>query len=451
MLKYIAYLTKKKLRIVVFNVSRDFRRIIKDKSIELPQEIVDPSHLKGIIQKEGLAKSRFLSCFFRHEVGVRFFSFPSRQEQEIARMVDYEAAELLPLKPEETITRHLVLNSRPDGYSDTFVVVTHKEEVEKRVKIFESAGAEIESLGLSSLAIFACVKKLIIEKNKSSSKGNFLIVYQEDDAVEVIIIKNENLVFSRGFLMETGNDFHKGLISEIRHSISLFSDTKKEDNFDRIIISGHGVNLDEIKETLKDKFDVPIYIEEKIDIAYGLSLGNKSGINLLSNEFVNARTKKKLKKKILLMLSLLTISIILSGVLFITRLHNKKAYLDSLKERMTQLKPQAKELQNKLVKIQMVKVQLNSQILILNAISDLVRVTSSSCVLNMLSVNEEGVLVLRGQAENLQEVLDFVSKLENSPYFEDSHLNYSSRRKIRDKEVLDFEIQARLMKEKINN
>ena len=64
----------------------------------------------------------------------------------------------------------------------------------------------------------------------------------------------------------------------------------------------------------------------------------------------------------------------------------------------------------------------------------------------MLSINEQGVLVVRGQAKSLGEVLDFVGSLEKSPYFKNSHLNFSSRRKLKNEEIIDFEIQADLDK-----
>ncbi|MCP4650744.1 MAG: hypothetical protein GY853_11790 [PVC group bacterium] len=447
MLKTVIYITKQKLRLAQYNVTKESCKLLKDKSILLKGGDFDLAEVKTIIQKEGLAKGVCLSCLLRHEVGVRFYAFPSRQEQEIARMVDYEAAELLPLKPEETITRYLILNTRQDGYSDTMVMVTHKDEVLKRISKFQATGLEINMLSLSSLAIFTCVQKMILHKRKDALKGNLLVVYCEDGAVEVSIIKNKKLIFNRGFIIEDANNFSKSLISEIRHSIGLFSGDIEKEGFERIILSGRNVDLDEVKKILQDKFDVPLFIEDKIDIAYGLVLGGRSQVNLLSNEFISARVMQKLKDKFLAALLLLILNIALLGGIFIIRLHNKEAYLNNLKEKLVKLKPQAEELQNKLAKIEMVKMQLNSQILILNAIADIVKVTSSACTLNTLSINEFGVLVIRGQTQNLQEVLDFVVELEKSPYFKESHLNYSSRRKVKDKEILDFEINANLLKE----
>ncbi len=448
MVKTVVYLTKQKLRFVQFNITNESVKILNNKDIALKDGNFESADFKNIVQKAGLQKSYLIGCLFRYQVGARFFNFPSHDEQEILRMVNYEAAELLPLKVEETITRHVVLNAKQDGYSDTLVVVSPKEEVVKLIEKFQAEGLEFDILNLSSLALFACAQKLILEKEKSSFKNGLLIVYFEDRVVEIIIIKNRKLEFSRGFVLSDAKNFSQGLISEIRHSIELFLDKTEEKSLEKIIVAGHDMDLEVIVNLLKDKFDFPVAMEKKIDIAHGLVVGGKVGLNLLSDEFISQKIRKRAKSKIILSALLIILNFILLTTLFLVTLNNKKVYLRRLKERLSELKPQAQLIQNKLIKIQMLKAQISSQNLILDAISDLVKVAPAACTLNMLSINEAGVLVVRGQAENLQDVLDFVLELEKLQNFKNSHLNYSSRRKIKNKEIIDFEIQTNLHKER---
>lgn len=446
MTKTTVYYTKKRLRISQFDVKNDQIRLLKNDEIPISGGDFTPAVLKEHFTKPGLAKTKIISCLFRYQVGMRFFSFPSDDEQEIFQMVNYEATEILPLKPEETVIRHLLLSKNATGYSDTLVIVTHKEEVSKLIEKFQESDLEITTLNLSSLAIFNCVQKFVLEEQNETSLDNLLVVYIEDEVVELSIIKDKRLAFSRGFLIEDISTLPNILISEIRRSLELSFEKNKEVNLDKIILSGRQVDLEMIKEAIADKFTFPLYLENKIDLALGLALTSENSVNLLSDEFIAKRQKVKLKKKLMISIVFIFLNIFLCSAVFLVNLNKKKAYLARLKEKLSQLKPEAQSVQNKLLRIQLFKMQLNSQLLILEAITDLTRSTPLGCTLNMLSINEQGILVVRGQAENSQDVLDFVLELEKSSYFRNSHLNYSSRRKVKNEEIFDFEIQTELHK-----
>ncbi|MFH1062730.1 MAG: hypothetical protein V1747_07610 [Candidatus Omnitrophota bacterium] len=442
MIKTVIYFTNKEARIVQFNINKQLIKIVKDKSIALENKEINPLAIKNLVLKQGIVKTNLAGCLFRHQVSVRFFSFPSHEDAEIGRMAQYEAAELLPLKPEETIIRYLILKKRDNGYSDTLVVVTHKEEVTKLLDKIKASAMEIESLNLSSLALLSGLKH-ILGKNISDSNDNVLLVYVEDGAVEIIIARNGIIEFSRGFLTEDINTFAQVLISEIRHSMELFFSNAGENKLKKIILGSPNGELKAIAEVLKQRFSVPIQ-EEKMDIAYGLaSLGN-SGVNLLSNEFILKRKLRSFNKKIVISCLLLFVNILLCGGIFMIQLNRKQAYLEKLNTEIAGRKPQAQAVQNKLRKLEIVKAQLSSQLLILDAITDIVDISPVSTNLNMLSINEQGIMVIRGQAKTLQEVLDFVGAIEKSMYFTNSHLNYSNRRKLKDMELIDFEIQSKV-------
>lgn len=444
MLKTVTYLTQKKLRLAKFNITDKGCSLILDKSIPLVNSFVDTTKLKEVFQKEGLYKTKVTCCIFRHEVGVRFFNFPSHDRKEIARMVDYEATELLPLKPEETTTRYLILNSQKNGYSDVLVVVTHRMEVAKLIQKFQDSAVEIDTLSLSSLAILNCVRYSNTTKENSILEKNFLVVYLEDGIVEIIIAKKGIMVFSRGFLISDAKNFYQVLIGEIRHSMEAFFNSTKESKLERIIVGGADSTSKEIEEMFKKHFDIPITVEKNVDIAYGLALSDDRELNLLSDEFIEKRTAKRLKRKLLISSLLVVANIFLVAAIFLVSLNNKQAYLKALEKELNRLKPEAQATQNKIQKLRMIQTQLTSQLLILDAITDLINVTSDGTTLNMLSLNEEGVMVVRGQTKTLGDVLDFVSAIEKSPYFMKSHLNYSSRRKTKNEELIDFEIQANL-------
>ncbi|MBI4845564.1 MAG: PilN domain-containing protein [Candidatus Omnitrophica bacterium] len=447
MLKNVIYITRKKIRFAQFGIRREATKLLKDKSIALNADKPLGEVLKEITRRERLDRKDFISCFFRYQVSLRFFTFPSNNLEEISKMVSYEAAELLPLKSEEVVTRYLVLNKQKSGYSDTLIVVVHKDEVLKFSSYFQGTGCSINILSLSSLALFSCIKKVVAEKDKSFLEKNIMLVHFEDGTVEIIAVNKGRLVLSRGFLLHSVKNFYQMLIGEIRQNIELFFTESKERSLDQIIISGFA-DLQGIEGVLKGHFNVPILINKCVDIALGLALCSEQSVNLLSNEAISLHLRKNFSKKIMSMFLLLFFNLILLGAAFSLILNNKNDYLNRIEQKLALLKPEAQSVQNKLAQLNMMQKQLHSQILILDAITELINsASSSSIMLNMLTINEEGILIMRGQANNLQEVLDFIKGLELSPYFQNTHLSYSSLRKLMQKEVLDFEIQAELNKE----
>ena len=317
----------------------------------------------------------------------------------------------------------------------------------KLLQCFQKIELDVDVLTLSSLSIINSFRYLMRKDKNQILKNNFIIIYFEDGAVEIIIAKKGVLAFSRGFLLGGEKDFSQILTSEIRHSIELFFNSTKEKKLSEIIIGGSDPNLEVITDVLRNSFDIPFSVEKKIDIACGMVLARRQEINLLSDEFLLQKMQKKLKKKFLTTAVLVIANILLVAAIFGLTLNNKELYLKELQGKISELKPQAQSIQNKVQKLQIVQTKLTSQLLILDAITDLINVTSVTSTLNMLSINEQGVLVVRGQAKNLGEVLDFVAAIENSPYFKNSHLNFSSRRKFKNEELIDFEIQAMLDKE----
>ncbi|MDD5745709.1 MAG: hypothetical protein PHO30_00450 [Candidatus Omnitrophica bacterium] len=447
MVKTVVYSTKQKIRWVEYTLKGRSCLISKEAVVPVPQPLFDVNTVKTALREKGVVLGAVLSCFFRYEVSVRFFSFPSHDLPEIARMVNYEAADLLPIKPEETITRFVVLDSRANGYADTFVVVAHKEEVMKQVERLREIGLNLEAVYLSSLALFHCLR-FVDDPDKSCLSGrNVIVAYYEDSVVEILIISDGKLVLSRGFLVDQQKNLPQVLSSEIRHSIESFLHMSREKAVQELILGGWNTDLSPVAAMLKEYFDIPVRIEPRLDIACGLAVSGEQQVNLLSDEFLAKKVFKRIKRKLILTTALLLVNVVIAGAIFMVSLHNKKTYLAMLEERFRRLKPEADMIMAKLQKLQMVKQQVSAQILILDAVTDLVNLTSSSCVLNMLSINENGSMVVRGQTDNLQDVLDFVSKIEKSTFFRNGRLNYSSRRKIKDNELLDFEIQAELNRE----
>jgi len=353
LLKTIIYFTNKKIRIAQFNQIKQSLKLVKDSSIALGNQENISATIKDFILKQKIGKTNIIGCLFRHQVSVRFFSFPSHENSEIGKMVQYEAAELLPLKPEEIIVRYHLLKKRSNGYSDVLVVVTHKEEVTKLLDKIKDSATDIESLSLSSMGLIRCLEN---SSDKENVNAPILLVYIEDGIVEIIITRNKIIEFSRGFLNEDINKLPKILISEVRHSLELFFKNSNDNKLEKFILGSPKADLKDISEILNKSFDIEVQ-EVKMDIAFGIANLDNSGINLLSNEFVLKKNQQFLKKNILIGFILLSVTILLLSGIFMVDISHKQQYLAKLNKEITMRKPQAEAVQNKLKKLEMITIK----------------------------------------------------------------------------------------------
>ena len=74
-------------------------------------------------------------------------------------------------------------------------------------------------------------------------------------------------------------------------------------------------------------------------------------------------------------------------------------------------------------------------------ISELQKVIPDEISVDYLSLDEANKVTLRGQATQLSNVFKFVSTLEQSKYFKDVGTKYTRTKKVKDKEINNFEIE----------
>ena len=73
-------------------------------------------------------------------------------------------------------------------------------------------------------------------------------------------------------------------------------------------------------------------------------------------------------------------------------------------------------------------------------ISELQKITPAQIAINSISMDEFGKVSLRGQGVQLSDVFRYVSVIESSKYFKDVTTKYTRSKKVKDKEITDFEV-----------
>lgn len=130
----------------------------------------------------------------RHQATLRFLEVPSQDSTEIASMVALAAEDFAPYPLDQLMVRHHIVDRLPTGSSRIVVVLVHSDVVEKHLTLLRDAGFEAEHIAFSTACYHAAVAA-----SPDAPEGRFGLVCIAEDAVELLVMNEDRLEFSRGF------------------------------------------------------------------------------------------------------------------------------------------------------------------------------------------------------------------------------------------------------------
>jgi Tfp pilus assembly PilM family ATPase/Tfp pilus assembly protein PilN len=409
----------------------------------------------------------------RHLTTTRNLDLPSSNPSEIKDMIELQIGKQTPYASDEVIKDYQVLGSNADGYSSVLLVIVHKDIVGRYFKILESAGLKVQKVSFSSEGLLNW-KNLVFRGKTPSGKVNILIDVDYDTS-DFEVVLNDKLVFGRsislGFSQLPGQleQWQKKFAEEISHSIYAYQNEITGKEVDRIIISRPRLLADTLdKAALEKELGAPVEIIDQFkdipltedglasynnlirtDLSYagliGLGLpAVEHKIDLIPQEHqIGKAVREKGKDLYMMGISLVFILVAVSGV-FLGRMFNKERYLGQLKNRLLQIQDKTKELNGMVKGIETIKERVYTRGTSLNLFYEVHKAVLPEIYLTSITFDGKDELTLRGQSNEMSEVFSFVTKLEESGYFQNVKSKYATKRKVGDKEVTEFEISCPL-------
>jgi len=151
------------------------------------------------------------------------------------------------------------------------------------------------------------------------------------------------------------------------------------------------------------------------------------------------------KKSVLYFITLLLLNISLLANLAFLNIRERREYLSLLKAEIRKIESQALLLERKLLRTQILQDYRNSGKLSVGLLAELYRVAPSGMQLTSLEMrgqSPEGLLVLIGQAQDTQSVLNFAALIKESYLINQADVNHITKRRFGSEEVVDFEIRC---------
>ena len=173
-------------------------------------------------------------------------------------------------------------------------------------------------------------------------------------------------------------------------------------------------------------------------------------LDLTSSEL---RIKKQMegRRKQITVTGVLVLSIIMMlSTLFFIVFYGKSSYLVGIKKSVARIEKEASEVERMRSSISLVKGRLDAKKNSINILHEISRLTPQEIYFTNINIEENKQTVLQGRAAAMSNVFEFVTTLENSPYFENVQTTYTTTKKEKDTEYAKFEIICMHEKDKEN-
>jgi len=421
--------------------------------------------ITDIFKKWKIKPANLVVSLPRNLVTVRNLHLPSQDRQEITQMINLHIGRVVPFKKEEIVYGYLSLGLDDMGYAKELLAIAHTDIVNRQTRILEKAGLFIDNVNLSSFGIW----QWIINQYHSEMNQNDFYLLLDIDSVftDFIIFSRNNLLFTRNIPIKikdnlNSNDVTK-IVGEIRQSLVIFQNEEVNKKPTRIYLTGASMAGD-LSKVIEDELGIPVKLalnpyvgalvrEKNKEIPKDASLiavtesvlgASDKVLSFILPEIQIRRTLKEKMRELNILGTLIIYLFTGTVALFLGRLFNEQAYLKKLNVRTQSIKKEMGDLVEQTRKIEFIKGFLRSRRVPLFFLSELQQLVPDEISIDYMSLDEANNITLRGQAIQLSDVFQFVTTLENSKYFKDVATKYTRTKKVRDKEINNFEITFQL-------
>lgn len=468
------------LKIIEYNPSYKGGCITKAsfmKLVEIKEPVTEAiakafAHLK-------LNKQFVITYLPRHLVTARILEFPSTNPDDIRDMVSLQVGKQTPYSKDEIIFTYKTINVEKEGYTKVLLIIVRRNLVNARVEVLQKAGIEVQKVTVSSEGVYnwfqtAYLAQVSPTKDKvydgiKLDLQAMVIIDIDSNYSDFIVIRRDKLVYTRNFLiganhlLSADEKWKDKFAEEVSHSMSLYQNEERDAKMIKIFLSGTAQHVQGLDAFLTATLNMPvemtdplknIRIRENIDIfqnkdyqfisicpLVGTALRSGSlELDLTSSELKIKKQVEEKRKKITVMGGLLTSLVMTASLLLLIIFYNKNAYVTQLNQRMAAIEKDADEVEKMRLGVNLVEDRFDARKKSLNILYEISRLTPKEIYFSNIDIEEEKQTILQGRAYAMSNVFEFVTTLENSPYFENVQTTYTTTKKEKEGEYAKFEI-----------
>ncbi len=411
-----------------------------------------------------------------HAIGViarqfsilRILSLPSHSDEEISKMVSFQAAKQIPYPKEDIVLDYIVLNKEPSGYAKVLIIAVHQDVVMRYLKILQDAHVGTEQLALSSFGVWEWAR-LQKEKIFKERTGPVAVVNVDTASTEICFCRHDRLLFSRNinFGVRDINDEKMSQFSQgIDLTLATYAQENIGENIEKIVLVSSAAEIVLLKAHLEKEYQLPVVtidplediaVEKNLQIpelkkqgvciaaGIGLALRPSSKVmDLMPKQVSLRREEKKRQTEYAKCLILIFVVAGLFFGIFAGKIYKSSAALSAVRKEISATQPKVKAISDKIKRVEFLKQYLHPKTSAIDVIRELYHLTPPEVSFSVLFLDESGAFHLQGVSESGGGVNIFQKNLVGCPLFKEVTLQYATKRKIFKGELTDFKITCQL-------
>ena len=416
--------------------------------------------LNTILKQNKCSKDLDVSVVLsRNKITVRRVDLPSQDLKEIEQMLGLYLIRQIPYHKEEVFWAYQNLGF--DGVSNSHLIlaVALKNVFKNIVSSFVPVNILPEAILMSSQGLVHYVTDAA--KNKIALPSSYMILDIDTNYSDLVLVHNHKLGSS--VVIPQGAEQLKNVLEkdkfamELKQGLVALNNEIPDARCEKLFLTGAASSQLMFVEIILGKdFNLKAqYVSSKEydnflasgfqDISLSAVLGfsyqvAKDDLKFILPEIqIKKDMKFKLQQLMILGVGLIYILIMLGGIALV-RLAQQQTYATDLKNRVVLVGKDAKELEDITSKLKIARQYVDAKSSALTYLNGLNRLCPDSIVITNYSWELGKAFTMRGYALAIPDILDFTNTLGNSETFKGAQNRYTRRRKLKDKDVVDFEI-----------
>jgi Tfp pilus assembly protein PilN len=425
--------------------------------------------LRDFLERKRLKDFTAVVTIPSHLVITKNIEIPSQDPKEIKDIINLQAGRLTPYSRQEVIIDYVRIGSFRQSYTKLLLVIVAKDVIGKQLALLSQAGVKATRVVLSLEAIGSLIHQYLKLEIQESP---YCVIHTDTTTTDFGIFLKNRQIFLRSIpigahqLLAEKEKHLSRFIDELKKSFDAYNVEDIETSPTLVVFTGAIEGLKDLEVMMLDAFRIPIRLVCVSDLVPHSSYVTKESIapreismlgvlaapfrldesliNLVPEEVklriaLEERGRDLIKTGVMAMIVLLFLF-----ASFLANLYFKAEYLKNLTSKYKNLNEEASGIERDFSRLRIIRNYLSSRGRSLNILAELYDLTPLEISLTNIRLKDKDSFSVRGQATSMSSVFSYITELEKSAYFKSVKTKYTSKKKVQNQDIVDFELVCAL-------
>ena len=409
----------------------------------------------------------------RNQVTVRNLELPTTDPQEIKDIISIQAGKQTPFSRDEIIADFKIIGLTRQHYTKVLLAIVQKAIVNNFLNNLAEKKEAVSKIVLGS-QVLANWCPIIAPKIGDET---FAVLDINNDFSDFCVLSKSGLLFTKLLHFNkrdlSKRTWQKSLLEEIGLSLDTYRKESIGPPFNKVAIMGMKAE-EKFNEDMKNALARQLSLEalSLFEDAEGINISNgaravldeerKKGVSFskligltlnparplmdfLPQGLKQARAKRIKRKELTLVGILILLMAILGAGILLEKLCTKTLLLKRLDTQLVRLEKETSGLKKENLKINLIKSRINAGNSAIEVLRQIHKVIPQEIYITCVNFEENKQVSLRGTSKDMSCVFKLVKTLEEVPNFRGVKTKYVTKRRLKGKDLTDFEITCPLI------